>query len=483
MAAAKIKIAKPNGIEIGSRAAIRHFVDDSFDRITGARLIGGNAVRLLVDATENYPAWMDAIENARERIYFESYIIHDDEQGYIFADALIKKAIEGVEVKLIYDWLGGVGKTSRSYWRHLRNNGIEVRRFNPPSFLDPLAILNRDHRKTLVVDGQTAFISGLCIGEAWIGDPEKGIPPWRDTGVQVTGPAVADVEDAFANVWAAIGSPLERTRHRKHKKTGAAGSVALRIVQSEPGKACVYRTDQLLAASARETMWISDAYFVGIPSYLQSLKDAAGDGVDVRILVPQATDIMIVRDTTRSTYRPLIEAGVRVFEWNGPMMHAKTAVFDGKFSRVGSTNLNISSWFGNYELDVLVEDEGFGRQMQEMFVADLAGATEIVLEDTFRKKGRKRPKRIKPRTGTGSVRKATAGALNVATSLGAAMTNRVPLGAAESRLLFIVGTLLLLLAALLIKFPRGASTPFVVLLLLFAIPTLIKGIRAYWRQR
>ena len=108
-------------------------------------------------------------------------------------------------------------------------------------------------------------------------------------------------------------------------------------------------TRQLLAIAARETMWITDAYFVGVPSYLQNMKDASLDGVDVRILVPQSTDIGLIRDTTRSTYRPLLEAGVRVFEWNGPMMHAKTAVFDGRFSRVGSTNLNIASWFGNYE--------------------------------------------------------------------------------------------------------------------------------------
>jgi cardiolipin synthase len=254
----------------------------------------------------------------------------------------------------------------------------------------------------------------------------------------------------------------------------------VRVVQSVPGTAHLYRTDQLLATAARESMWLTDAYFVGVPSYLQAMKDAADDGVDVRILVPQSTDIGIIRDTTRSTYRSLLEAGVRVFEWNGPMMHAKTAVFDGRFSRVGSTNLNIASWFGNYELDILVEDETFAQRMNEQFLSDIANATEIVLSDTEVKRARKTRKvRFKKRRGGGSMRKVTAGALNAATSISTAITNKSQLGPAEARLLFIVGTLLIGLAALFIFFPRGATIPFIVLLLMIAVPTLIKAVQYY----
>lgn len=454
------------------------FVDESFERVTGAELLLGNDVRLLVDAEENYPAWLSAIENAKKRIFFESYIIHGDEQGKLFGEALIKRAKEGVDVKLIYDWLGGFGKTSRRFWRWLRRNGIEVRCYNPPRLTDPLGVFSRDHRKTMIVDGEVAFVSGLCVGQDWVGRPDQGVPPWRDTGVQLTGPAVAEVESAFADVWATMGDPIDRKFLSKKNRIDATGTTAVRVIQSVPGAAHVYRIDQLLAVAVRETMWITDAYFVGVPSYLQSLKDAARDGVDVRILVPQGTDIGIIRDTTRSTYRPLLEAGVRVFEWNGPMMHAKTAVFDGRFSRVGSTNLNVASWFGNYELDVLVEDEMFGEKMQQMFLSDIANSTEIILASAATSKTHLHKKRFR-RKGGGSMRKATAGALNAATSIGSALAKKAPLGAAEARLLFIAGIVPLLFALLLIFFPRAASIPLIVLLLLLAIPTLIKAIQSY----
>jgi cardiolipin synthase len=246
-----------------------------------------------------------------------------------------------------------------------------------------------------------------------------------------------------------------------------------------PSTAHIYRIDQMFAAVTRKTMWLSDAYFVAIASYTQTLKDAARDGVDVRILTPQTSDIGLIRDATRSTYRPLLEAGIRIFEWNGSMMHAKTAVFDGQFSRVGSTNLNIASWFGNYELDVIIEDIEFGAQMEEMFLNDLENSTEIVLEDTIPVTREKRNVRHKQGRNAGSVRKATAGAINAAASIGSAITRRAPLGPAEARLLFLAGAAPLILAVLLIIFPRGASIPLVVLLLLLAVPTLIKAIRNY----
>ena len=468
-------------VSLGSDIITYEFIEECFDRVTGSRLIGGNDVKLLKDGAENYPAWLEAIENARSRIYFESYIIHDDAQGQIFAEALIKKASEGVEVKIIYDWLGGFGKTSRKFWRKLRNGGAQVRCYNPPKLTDPLMILCRDHRKNLVVDGRVAFISGLCVGQDWIGFPEKNIPAWRDTGVQLRGAAVVEAEIAFAEIWAELGEPLDQTKLSKHEDFPAQrGKTTLRVIGSVPASSHIYRIDQILAAGVRESMWITDAYFIGVPSYLQSLQSAAQDGIDVRVLVPQSTDIALIRDTTRSTYRPLLESGVRVFEWNGSMVHSKTAVFDGRFSRVGSTNMNIASWFGNYELDVIIEDEDFGRQMQEMFLEDLKNSTEIVLADTERVSLRKRRRKLrKEKKGGGSVRKATAGAINAATSIGSAIAKQTKLGAAEAKLLFMVGTVLLILALLLIFFPRIASIPLIVFLLLLAFSTLLKAARSY----
>lgn len=456
----------------------RGYIEESFDRVTGSKLIRGNDVGLLIDAAENYPAWLEAIESAEDRIFFESYIIHDDAQGRKFAEALIEKARAGVEVKLIYDWMGGFGKTPQRFWRDLMRNGIEVRCYNPLQFTDLLAVFSRDHRKSLIVDGRIAFVSGLCVGQDWVGRPEKNLTPWRDTGVQIKGAAVADVERAFALIWAEMGAPLDQARLSKPDDFEQAGDIALRVIDSAPSSSYIYRIDQILAAGARETMWLTDAYFIGVPSYLQSIKDAARDGVDVRILVPQSTDIPIIRDTTRSTYRPLLEAGVRVFEWNGSMVHAKTAVFDGAFSRIGSTNLNIASWFGNYELDVLIEDKDFGKKMQERFLEDLTNSTEIVLEDANKRvKLKKTDKSRRRLAGTGSVRKATAGAINAATSIGSAITKQAKLGSAESRLLFIVGGALIFVALLFAFFPRAASIPLIVILLLLALPTFSKAIR------
>ena len=159
-----------------------------------------------------------------------------------------------------------------------------------------------------------------------------------------------------------------------------SGQVDLRVVATVPNTAGLYRLDQLIAAMARRSLWISDAYFVGVAPYVQALSAAARDGVDVRLLVPGTSDVPAVAAISRAGYRPLLEAGVRVFEWNGSMMHAKTAVADGRWARVGSSNLNLASWIGNCELDLAIEDEAFARCMEAQYESDLGNATEIVLK-------------------------------------------------------------------------------------------------------
>ena len=159
----------------------------------------------------------------------------------------------------------------------------------------------------------------------------------------------------------------------------AAGTVMARVVASTPTTAQLYRLDQLIAAGARRSLWLTDAYFVGTTLYVQALKSAATDGVDVRLLVPGSSDVPFIGSLSRAGYRPLLEAGVRVFEWNGSMLHAKTAVADSRWARVGSTNLNLTSWIGNWELDVAVEDEPFAKAMEAMYLDDLSHATEVVL--------------------------------------------------------------------------------------------------------
>src|SRR4030042_3522814 len=158
------------------------FANRAFSRAAGAPLVEGNHVRLLKDARENYPAWLEAIAAAKRHIHFESYIIYEDDTGRTFADALVAKAREGVRVRLIYDWMGGLGKTSRRFWNRLREGGVEVRCYHPPRLDSPFGWLSRDHRKMLAVDGQVGFVTGLCIGQMWEGVPEKDVLPWRATG-------------------------------------------------------------------------------------------------------------------------------------------------------------------------------------------------------------------------------------------------------------------------------------------------------------
>src|SRR5687768_16646966 len=243
--------------------SVRNLANQAFSRASGAPLVGGNSVRLLKDAKENYPAWLDAIKSAERYIHFESYIIHEDDAGWLFADALSAKAREGVRVRLIYDWLGGFGKTSRSFWTRLREAGVEVRCYNPPSLDAPFGWLSRDHRKVIVVDGEVGFITGLCIGRMWTGQPERNIEPWRDTGIEVRGPAVAEIERAFAQVWGMMGRALADDEIAATASPLEAGGVSLRIVATFPSTAGMFRVDQLVAALARHRVWLTDAYFAG----------------------------------------------------------------------------------------------------------------------------------------------------------------------------------------------------------------------------
>jgi cardiolipin synthase len=287
---------------------------------------------------------------------------------------------------------------------------------------------------------------------------------------------VAEVARAFADVWDETGPPLPR-EERDSPPPPPAGDVALRVVADAPLRAGALRLDTLVAALARRTLWLADAYFAGTALYVQALRAAARDGVDVRLLVPGGgSDIAIVQAISRAGYRPLLEAGVRVFEWNGPMMHAKTAVADGHWARVGSTNLNVASWLGNWELDVVVEDDLFGRAMEQMYLHDLGNATEIVL-------GRRRVARLeegrRPRTrrAGGSASRAAAGAVRIGNAIGAAFTAQRALGPAEATLTGRTGAVLLVLAGVAGLLPRLVAFPLAAVALWLGLALLLKAYR------
>jgi len=459
--------------------AIRRLGDQLFSRAAGAPLVRGNAVRLLRDASENYPAWLDAIRTARRAVHFENYIVHDDDVGRRFAAAFLEKARDGVPVRVVYDWFGSLGKASAGFWRRLREGGVDVRCYNPPRVDQPLGWIGRDHRKCLVVDGQVAFVTGLCVGRMWEGAPERGLAGWRDTGVEVRGPAVAEVAHAFADTWAATGAPLAPDEVTP-PELPEEGDLDLRVVASTPGTAGLYRLDPLVASLARRTLWLTDAYFAGTSTYVQALRAAAQDGVDVRLLVPGAgSDVPMMRAVSRAGYRALLEAGVRVFEWNGPMLHAKTAVADARWARVGSTNLNLASWMGNRELDVVVENAAFGRRMEEMFQDDIGNATEIVLHRWARVRPAGDVRGPRVRGAGGSATRAAAGALRIGNVLGSVLAARRVHGPAERWLMAQGGLLLAVLAGVGFVWPRLLAWPLAAFSLWLGLALLA---RAAWRK-
>jgi cardiolipin synthase len=461
---------------------LRQLADQAFSRAAGAQLVGGNRVLLLKDAEENYPAWLEAIRSATRHVHFECYIIHEDEVGCRFARALMDKAAEGVKVRVIYDWLGGLGKASRRFWKTLRAAGVELRCYNPPQFDSPLGWLSRDHRKMLAVDGEVGFVTGLCVGRMWVGDPVRQLDPWRDTGVEIRGPAVQDIEHAFARIWAEMGDGIPEGDSSPRR---VDGNVSVRIVASEPATAGMIRLDQLVAALARQRLWLTDAYYAGSTTYVQALRAAAMDGVDVRLLLPNGTDIPLLRPLSRAGYRLLLESGVRVFEWNGTMLHAKTAVADGRWARVGSTNLNVASWFGNWELDAVIQDEPFAAEMEQLYLEDLTNATEIVLDEKHKIRALGAPRHRHPvaTSGGGSGGRAAAGALRIGKAVGAAIADRRVLGPVEARVAGVVGLLLCLASIVFLLFPRVLQYPVAVLCAWGGLSLLLRAVRLHRRKR
>jgi len=451
---------------------VRRLAAQAFCRAGGAALVSGNRVELLIDAEANFAAWLAALRAARNRILLENYIIRDDVVGREFLGALVERAQAGVQVCVAADWLGCLGQSNAGFWRALVQAGGEVRSYNPFRFASPFGWINRDHRKLLMIDRDVAFIGGICISAKWLGDKARGTAPWRDTAIEVRGPAVLEFEQAFANVWQQLGEPLAGSSLAEPVSCGATD---VRVIATEPDTAGMFRLDQLIAALAQRSLWISDAYFVGFAPYVQALLAAARDGVDVRLLVPGASDLPVVRSMSRSGYRPLLEAGIRIFEWNGAMMHAKTAVADGRWARVGSSNLNIASWIGNCELDVAVEDAAFAKCMEDQYLTDLQNATEVVLRAN---RVRRDPAPTRSRRAGGSAGRAAASALRLAHTVGTALGNRRVLDPGESNSLPAFFVVALGVAVIGFVWPRVLAWPLAVIAAWIGIGLLVRYLHA-----
>ncbi len=361
------------------------------EAIVGSPLTVGNKVLLLQDGPTTYQHMFAAIRNAKDHINMETYIIEDDEVGNRFADALIEKQAQGVQVNLIYDSVGAIS-TPRTFFQRLIDSGIKVLEFNP---INPLTakkgwdVNQRDHRKLLIVDGQTAFLGGINISSVYSGGSfsrnsrkrPSGDLPWRDTHLQVEGPVVADFQKLFLATWEKQkGETLAPKNH--FPKPANKGSEVVRAIGSSPDDpySPIYATLISAISNAETAVYLTNAYFVPDPQLLSVLKAAVQRGVDVKIILPGKTDSGLVFHAGRAHYAELLEAGVKIYERRDALLHSKTALIDGVWSTVGSTNLDWRSFLHNDEVNAVILGQGFAAQMQAMFEKDLAASNLITPE-------------------------------------------------------------------------------------------------------
>jgi cardiolipin synthase len=356
------------------------------ESVTESPLTKGNRVTLLADGQAAYAAMFKAMQLARDHINLESYIIEDDETGRYFADLLLRKQSEGVQVRIIYDSLGSVN-TPDTYFQRLRDGGIQVVGFNP---LNPLSdrgkwdFSHRDHRKILIVDGKVAIIGGINISKVYSSSPLKrkraATTPihWRDTDIQIEGPAVAEFQKLFLDTWHRQKGPEISARNYfpGHKDTGTA---LVRVVASTPGE--TNRIPFIMYVSAisfaKHSIHLTNSYFIPDEQILKALTDAAGRGVDVKIILPGITDSPLVLHAQRHFYSGLLQSGVKLYEHQTSLLHAKTAVIDKVWSTVGSTNLDFLSMLNNDEVNAVILDRTFADDVEKMFVRDIANSRQI----------------------------------------------------------------------------------------------------------
>ena len=364
--------------------------------ISDSPLLTGNRVTLLQDGPATYAAMFAAISAARDHINMETYILEDDEVGRQFADVLINKQREGVQVNLIHDGVGTLG-TPRAFFQRLLDAGVKLLEFNPANPLTAKAgwdVNQRDHRKLLILDGKVALLGGVNISSVYSSGSSvgrkaassTGKQPWRDTHLQIEGPAVAELQKLFLETWnKQKGEALAPRAY--FPVLARVGDEVVHTIGSSPDDAysLIYATLISAINSAEREVLLTNAYFVPDPQLVASMKDAVARGVDVKLILPARTDSALVFHAGRSHYSDLLQAGVKIYERKNALLHAKTALIDGVWSTVGSTNLDWRSFLHNQELNAVVLGAAFGQRMHKAFDEDVAQSQQITLEEWERR--------------------------------------------------------------------------------------------------
>jgi cardiolipin synthase A/B len=361
------------------------------ERFAQRPFLPGNRVQLLINGPASFAALADAIRSAKTRIDMESYEFDDDAGGQ-FADLLLQASQRGVDVHLIYDAWGAL-QTSSALFDRLRQGGVQVLEYNPlaPNARVPIDINDRDHRKLLCVDGRIAITGGVNISRVYENAPgppasDPDDDAWRDTDVRIEGPVVAQFEHYFMETWRAQKGPAIAAP--PPAPPAFPGGFLVQAIDGAPdnGHPLIYRTLLAAIALSQRSVHLTTGFFVPTPEIVHALEAAARRGVDVQVIVPHRTTSDASVAAGRAKYGDLLEAGVKLHEYQGRILHAKTAVIDGAWSAVGSSNLDWRSTVWNNEIDAIILGPAFGAEMEATFAADVAASRTINLA-TWRDRG------------------------------------------------------------------------------------------------
>ncbi|MBC7419208.1 MAG: cardiolipin synthase [Bdellovibrio sp.] len=349
--------------------------------LMGPQFIGGNKVVSLYNGEQIFPAMLNAIAAAKKSITFESYIYWSGDIGQKFADALSAKAKKGVKVHLLLDWVGS-SRIKDAYLNEMETAGVEIERYHALEWYNISKLNNRTHRKILVIDGEVGFTGGVGIADEWNGnglDSKK----WRDTHYEVRGPVVAQMQAAFMDNWLKTRPDVHHSENYFPDLKNEGKSFAQMSKSSNTEGGSSVRLMYLLAiAAARKSIYLESAYFIPDERTIEDLVRARNLGVDVQIIVPgKFTDSQVLRHASRSKWGELLDAGVKIFEYQPAMFHSKVLIIDNYFLSVGSTNFDERSFRLNDEANLNILDEDLANQELKAFKVDLTYSKEVTLDE------------------------------------------------------------------------------------------------------
>lgn len=339
----------------------------------------GHRVEILVDGGPFFERFVEAIESAQHYVLIESYIIAADETGWRIANALVERARAGVEVAVMYDGYGSI-TLDADYAQFLDAAGVKTHAFRPLSLSKRVwPWSQRNHRKILVVDGRLGIVGGMNIASEY-DSVERGGEGWRDTAVCVEGPAVAELEQMFRLLWRRERAPRLGSSSISPPSFPDGEDVRFLGNFARRDRAFIRRAYLLAITSAKTSVRITNAYFIPDRVVRAALVRASKRGVLVEIIVGGSTDVRAALYATRALYSKFLKAGVRIYEWRGKVLHAKTAVIDAEWSTVGSSNLDYLSSFRNLEVNAGIAGPRIGLQMEQQFEADRVSSQRIDLQ-------------------------------------------------------------------------------------------------------